>query len=157
MASGPNISLHAVGVSIGEGELVQKAGCCITLEFEDEYGRKSRRVITHPIGNASEARAHLQAAHLALASITRPMRRIANVKLFCPMVVKVIAQDEIDNPYYHKAATGNEDVIGEVKKWTTFYDKMRFAPCVVDEIPGHDQARTCAESQKSSDTGTVVI
>ena len=154
MVSDLNIILHAVGFS-GEGELVQKAGCCISLEFEDEYGRKSNRVITHPIGNASADRAHLQAAHLALASIIRPMRRMANVKLVCPAAVKAIL-DETD-PEYSEVQKENNDVVGEARKWITFYDKLRFVPCSVQDLLGLDEAKACAESQKGSDTGTVVV
>ena len=153
MTSDPNIVLRAVGFSIGEGDLVQKAGCCIDMEFEDEYNRRSTRKITHPIGNASEDRAHLQAAHLALASVVRPMRKISVVELHCPTVVCDAMQEgrTPDSP-----AEANDDVIAEIRRWTTFYDKLRLVSCDADDLPGRQDAKQCAESQKSSDTNTVV-
>ena len=153
MASDPKITLYAVGASISESELVQKAGCCVTMEYEDEYGRKSKRVITHPIGSGSIDRAHLQAAHLALASITRPMRRIANIGLICPERVRAIL-DESDAEY-SESQRDNVDIVGEARKWITFYDRLRFIPSLVEDISGVDRARECAESQSGSDTGTV--
>ena len=153
MASDPSITLHAVGASISENELVQKAGCCVTMEYEDEYGRKSKRVITHPIGNGSIDRAHLQAAHLALASVVRPMRRIANIRLVCPGRVRAIL-DESDAEY-SESQEDNIDIVGEARKWVTFCDHLRFIPSLVEDILGVDQARECAESQSGSDTGTV--
>jgi len=159
MTSNPSIILYAVGSSVGEGDLVQKAGCCINMEFVDEYGRKSTRKITHPIGNASEARAHLQAAHMALASVIRSMRRLSTVELRCPAIVGVVVREEMgklcDDSCYRDDVVGNEDVIGEINKWSTFYDKLRFVPLAADDLLGRYDAKQCAESQKGSDTGTV--
>ncbi len=155
MISNPNITLHAVGFSIREDDLVQKAGCCVTMEFEDEYGRKSKRVITHPIGSASLERAHLQAAHLALASVVRRMRRISNVKFYCPLCVQEVLDET--NPKFSEVKVDNVDVIGETKRWVTFYTSLSFVACVAHNMLGVDQAKECAEFQFGSDTGTVII
>jgi len=153
MSLDPSITLYGVGASISEGKLVQKAGCCITLEFEDEHGRKSRRVISHPIGNASVNRAHLQAAHLALAAVVRPMRRTANVVLVCPGHVKAIL-DKSDTDYL-ESQVYDRDIVSKVRKWTTFYNKLQFALSAAEDIPGFNEAEECAESQSGSDTGTM--
>lgn len=155
MLSDPSITLYAVGASVGKTGLVRKAGCCITLEYVDEYGRNSRRVITHPIGNASLARAHLQAAHLALAAVTRPARRLISTKLVCSPEVKVILDEK--DPAYSKTQGQNADVVAEARKWVLFYDRLRFAPCDAERLPGLEQALECAENQKGSDTDTVVV
>jgi len=150
MSPSTNIVLNAIGFSADKG-LTQKAGCCITMEFDDEYGRKSTRMITHPIGNATVRRANLQAVHLALAAVVRPMRKIADVMVVCPEDIKNI----LDNPA-HPEEADNTDVIGEIRKWITFYTRLRFVSWSVESIPGYDKARECAESQSGSDTGTVV-
>jgi len=146
----PSIILYAVGASIQEDELVQMAGCCITLVFKDEYGRKRNRIITHPIGNAPLNRAHLQAAHLALASVVRSMRRVALVTLICPACVKA-ALDDTDPEYCEIG----DAVVGELRKWASFYSRLRFVSSAGEDIPGFDRARECAESQSGSDTGTI--
>jgi hypothetical protein len=49
------------------------------------------------------------------------------------------------------------DVIGEARRWVTFYTNLSFAPCVIENMLGLNRAKECAESQSGSDTGTVVV
>ena len=140
------IKMQVVGYSTGVG-LVQQAGCCVRLEYRDEYGRKSHRMFTYPIGCATEERAHLQAAHLALASVVKMMRKLAVVEVACPSIVC----DVVDNP--DMIIDGCDDVANEIRKWASFYNDIHFDARSINDLPVED-ARRCAESQQALDTGT---
>jgi hypothetical protein len=129
----PQIKVSAVGSSTDNG-----AGCCVILEYEDILGRKSKSVITHPIGIADEVLADVQAAHLGLGAIIRPMRKEAHVVLVVTdNVVSALSGVTIDS-----------NVMAELNRWVSYYKDLDITVAARSDIPGNDMAIECANSQK---------
>ena len=145
----PQINLHAVGVCLDEGEMVQKAGCAIRMDYIDEFNRSSSRIISHPFGSADSQWSNIQAARMALASVLRPFRKTAAVTLsVVPEVVNLILKNTKPDKY--------ADIVVLLRQWTGFFTTFKLIPTPAENILSYSDAKICAETQRATDSGTKI-
>lgn len=137
------INLSASGVSLEEDG---GAGCAVVLHYKDTHGRILIRKMSYPLGIADLLWANLQAVRLALASVTRPLRKSARLTLIVDNnVVGPLSGDDVDE---------HIELLREIRKLLSLFSNLKIVGLNATDLAPYEDARHCAETQVATDSGT---
>ena len=150
------INIICAGYCFNNGKPDQRAGCAVYLEFDDDYDRHADRLISEPVGNSTKPRAEILAATYGLMAIERKFRKVCPVTICVPRYVAGLLERGEDGEYKTNPKKNAEEV-KQLREWASYFTRLKIVPSSVADLSRClALARTCADKQKGTDTGTRV-
>ena len=146
------ITVVACGYCADNGQPTQRGGSATTLTVVDDNSRKAVRTLTAATGNSTQPQSDIKAVLLGLSAI-KPQFKIDKLRL---SVTKYVERLLVKNGDVYKTKPQKNPEL--VVKLRTLVETFRSIEIITD-VDGQKAvlqlARKVAETQESSDSGTV--
>lgn len=150
-----NITIHACGITIDNGQSTQRGACAVDLHYADEYDRIATRTISEFISDSTNPQCDLKAAMFGLMSINADLRN-KPIELFVSTYVAQLL--ERDNKIFKLIPKKNIELVRRLREKVDLFSDLTVKAGTKAQLQHVlNVAKITVETKVSEDTGTVVL